>query len=85
MKASVLNGLLRIEENSRIRGINSLLALFIFAICAPRFSLRNITSLLTIIAELGIMTVGISFLMIGGEIDLSVSSAYATAGLSLLL
>ena len=58
------------------------LALFIFfAICAPRFfSLRNITSLLTIIAELGIMTVGISFLMIGGEIDLSVSSAYATAG-----
>ncbi len=58
------------------------LALFIFfALSAPQFfSLRNITSLLTIIAELGIMTVGISFLMIGGEIDLSVSGVYAIAG-----
>lgn len=58
------------------------LALFIFfAIFAPRFfSLRNITSLLTITAELGIMTVGISFLMVSGEIDLSVSGVYAMAG-----
>ncbi|MDI3542729.1 MAG: simple sugar transport system permease protein [Candidatus Atribacteria bacterium] len=58
------------------------LALFIFfAISAPQFfSLHNITSLLTIIAELGIMTVGESFLIIGGEIDLSVSGVYAMAG-----
>jgi len=58
------------------------LALFIFfALSAPQFfSLRNITSLLTIIAELGIMTVGESFLIIGGEIDLSVSGVYAMAG-----
>jgi len=58
------------------------LALFVFfGISAPSFfTIRNITSLLTITAELGIMTVGISFLMIGGEIDLSVSGVYAMAG-----
>ncbi len=58
------------------------LALFtFFAIFAPKFfSLRNIVSLLTIIAELGIMAVGESFIIISGEIDLSVSSTYAMAG-----
>ncbi|MGQ9622686.1 MAG: ABC transporter permease [Candidatus Caldatribacteriaceae bacterium] len=52
-----------------------------FSLASSRFfSLQNLTSVLTIIAELGIMTIGISFLMVCGEIDLSVSGTYAFAG-----
>ena len=44
------------------------------------FTLRNITGILTIVSELGIMAIGVAFLMIAGEFDLSVSSVYALSG-----
>jgi len=53
----------------------------IFSIFATQFlTLRNLTGILTIVSELGIMAIGVAFLMISGEFDLSVSSVYAISG-----
>jgi simple sugar transport system permease protein len=53
----------------------------IFSIFSSQFlTLRNITGILTIVSELGIMAIGVAFLMIAGEFDLSVSSVYALSG-----
>jgi len=53
----------------------------IFSIFSSNFfTLRNITGILTVVSELGIMAVGVAFLMIAGEFDLSVSSVYAFSG-----
>jgi simple sugar transport system permease protein len=53
----------------------------IFSIFSSQFfTLRNITGILTIVSELGIMAIGVAFLMIAGELDLSVSSVYALSG-----
>ena len=55
--------------------------LIIFSIFSSKFlTLRNITGILTIVSELGIMAIGVAFLMIAGEFDLSVSSVYALSG-----
>jgi simple sugar transport system permease protein len=55
--------------------------LAIFSIFSSNFlTLRNITGILTIVSELGIMAIGVAFLMIAGEFDLSVSSVYAFSG-----
>lgn len=52
-----------------------------FSIFSSKFlTLRNITGILTIVSELGIMAIGVAFLMIAGEFDLSVSSVYALSG-----
>ena len=62
--------------------ILAFLILFIFfSIFSSKFlTLRNITGILTIVSELGIMAIGVAFLMIAGEFDLSVSSVYALSG-----
>jgi simple sugar transport system permease protein len=58
-----------------------LILLAIFSIFSSKFlTLRNITGILTIVSELGIMAIGVAFLMIAGEFDLSVSSVYAFSG-----
>jgi len=58
-----------------------LILLAIFSIFSSKFlTLRNITGILTIVSELGIMSIGVAFLMIAGEFDLSVSSVYAFSG-----
>jgi simple sugar transport system permease protein len=58
-----------------------LVLLTIFSIFSSNFlTLRNITGILTIVSELGIMAIGVAFLMIAGEFDLSVSSIYAFSG-----
>jgi simple sugar transport system permease protein len=55
--------------------------LAIFSIFSSNFlTLRNITGILTIVSELGIVAIGVAFLMIAGEFDLSVSSVYAFSG-----
>src|SRR4030042_5930374 len=55
--------------------------LIIFSIFSSKFlTLRNITGILTIVSELGIMAIGVAFLIISGEFDLSVSSVYAFSG-----
>jgi simple sugar transport system permease protein len=58
-----------------------LVLLVIFSIFSSNFlTLRNITGILTIVSELGIVAIGVAFLMIAGEFDLSVSSVYAFSG-----
>jgi len=58
-----------------------LVLLTIFSIFSSNFlTLRNITGILTIVSELGIVAIGVAFLMIAGEFDLSVSSVYAFSG-----
>lgn len=53
----------------------------VFSLLAPKFvTLRNLTGVFTIVSELGIITIGVAFLMIAGEFDLSVSSVYALSG-----
>lgn len=58
-----------------------LVLLTIFSVFSSKFlTLSNITGILTIVSELGIMAIGVAFLMIAGEFDLSVSSVYALSG-----
>jgi simple sugar transport system permease protein len=53
----------------------------VFSVLNPTFaSYQNLAAIATIVAELGIITAGVAFLMIAGEFDLSVSSTYALVG-----
>lgn len=45
------------------------------------FTLSNLVGIFTIVSELGIMAIGVAFLMISDEFDLSVGAVYATSGL----
>ena len=57
-----------------------------FVIIAPHFlSGNSIASILAIAAELGIVAVGVTLLMIGGEFDLSVGSVLGLSALSVPL
>lgn len=58
-----------------------LVIFIVFSLISDKFlTVNNLAAILTVSAELGIMAIGISFLMIAGEIDLSVSSIYAFTG-----
>ena len=60
--------------------INLILVIIFFSFLSERFlTLENFASILTITAELGIVAIGVAFLMIAGEFDLSVGSVYAVA------
>ncbi len=66
----------RMKEAGAIIGIAVFFVLFSFL--SDRFlSLDNLTSTFTMAAELGIITVGMTVLMISGEFDLSVGSIFA--------
>ncbi|TKJ46033.1 ABC transporter permease [Candidatus Aerophobetes bacterium Ae_b3b] len=93
MMDNVDTGIGRVKENlslslSRIRRwpefgvILAFSTIFmVFSLLAPKFvTLRNLTGVFTIVSELGIITIGVAFLMIAGEFDLSVSSVYALSG-----
>lgn len=52
-----------------------------FAIIAPKFlTLRTLAGIFSLVAELGIITIGEAFLIISGEFDLSVGGVYALSG-----
>ncbi|MCF7890284.1 ABC transporter permease [Candidatus Bipolaricaulota bacterium] len=72
----------RLRRRPELGAVVAFAVLFlIFSGLSPRFAtLNNLSGVLTLTAELGIMTIGISFLMIAGEFDLSVSSVYAMGG-----
>ncbi|RLD28289.1 MAG: ABC transporter permease, partial [Bacteroidetes bacterium] len=68
----------------RISEIGSLSALFIivvtFSVLSEYFlTLANFVGIFTMTAELGIIAIGVTFLMISGEFDLSVGSVFAVA------
>jgi ribose/xylose/arabinose/galactoside ABC-type transport system permease subunit len=63
-----------------------LVTFVVFVVVAPNFlSGNSITSILAIAAELGIVAVGVTLLMIGGEFDLSVGSVLGLSALSVPL
>ncbi|HEY1689447.1 MAG TPA: ABC transporter permease [Solirubrobacteraceae bacterium] len=64
--------------------VSALLAFVIFVIVAPHFlSLGAWASILLLSAELGVVAVGVTLLMITGEYDLSIGSVAALAALVL--
>jgi simple sugar transport system permease protein len=71
--ASALRAFLRKPESGAI--IGTVVLFVVFSVWAPNFlSLPSIASILTIAAELGVVAMGVTLLMIGGEFDLSVGS-----------
>ncbi len=53
----------------------------VFSVIAPKFlTISSLTGIFSLVAELGIITIGEAFLIISGEFDLSVGGVYALAG-----
>lgn len=74
--------LARVRKLPELGAVVTVLTLIVvFSLFEPGFfTLRNFTGIFTLVSELGIMAIGIAFLMIAGEFDLSVSSVYALSG-----
>ena len=70
---------LRIKITPELGSLISFLCIFIFfGVFAPRFlTIESIGSMLNMAVELGIVVVGVTLLMTGGEFDLSVGSVFA--------
>jgi len=69
---------LRIKEFGAVVGI--VVFFVIFSFLSNRFAtLDNLMNTLTMAAELGIIAIGVSMLMISGEFDLSVGAVFAVA------
>lgn len=78
MKKNTLKKLFKRTEFGVVVGL--ILVWGIFYILSPKFLwLSNIGSILTQASEMGIIAVGMAFLLISGEIDLSVGSVYVIA------
>lgn len=74
-RASILSRLVSYQAMSTL--LVFLLLILFFSLMTPSnvfISLRNIRSLLRLVADLGIVSLGIGLLMISGEFDLSISS-----------
>jgi simple sugar transport system permease protein len=70
---------LRIVRSPESGAFLAFLVLFIFfSVFAEKFfTIKNIASIFTVVSELGIVSIGITFLMISGEFDLSIGSVFA--------
>ena len=61
--------------------VSWLIVFILFSILGENFlTVKNIVGIFTIVSELGIMAIGVAFLIISREFDLSVGSVYASAG-----
>ncbi|RKX80167.1 MAG: ABC transporter permease [Spirochaetes bacterium] len=70
--------LLRVKEIGSLSGL--LIIIIIFSLLSGKFLTReNFIGIFTITSELGIIAIGVCFLMIAGEFDLSVGSVFAVA------
>ncbi len=77
----------KIMRYSEMGALIGFLGVFVvFSVISKNFlTLTNFASIFTISAELGIVTVGITFLMIAGEFDLSVGSVFAIVPMFVIL
>lgn len=75
----------RVERYPEIGAFIGFLVVFIgFAIFASKFlTLKNWASVMSVAAELGILSVGVTLLMISGEFDLSVGSVIGVAAMTM--
>ncbi len=68
----------RMKEIGALAGV--LIVMAAFSVVSDRFlTIGNMVSVFTVTSELGIIAVGVCFLMISGEFDLSVGSVFAIA------
>ena len=75
-----IKGIIQNNPASRVAFALILISIVFSLLSKNYFTASNFISVLTRISELGIVTVGITFLMISGEFDLSVGSVYALSG-----
>lgn len=80
-KASVATTLLRRPELGAVAGLVLVTVFFLLTANPSMFTLAGIMNFMAPAAQLGILAVGASLLMIGGEYDLSIGSMVAFAGL----
>ncbi|MBE7549820.1 MAG: ABC transporter permease [Anaerolineales bacterium] len=87
LSAKLKRLLLTLTESPEIAAFITLLVVFLFfAFSAPNFlSAYALSNILTFASIYGIVVVGVAFLMISGEFDLSVGSNMAVAGYIFLL
>lgn len=80
-KASFVVRLMRRPELGALAGVILVGVFFWFMASAQMFTLSGILTFMSPAAQLGILAIGASLLMVGGEFDLSVGSMVAFAGL----
>ncbi|OOY18895.1 ATPase [Thioclava sp. DLFJ5-1] len=78
---TVLARLMKRPELGAIAGLILVTIFFLFTANGSMFTLSGIMNFLTPAAQLGILAIGASLLMIGGEFDLSIGSMVAFAGM----
>ena len=78
---TLLARLMKRPELGAIAGLILVTLVFLFTANASMFTLSGIMNFLTPAAQLGILAIGASLLMIGGEFDLSIGSMVAFAGM----
>jgi len=76
-----LTQLMKKPELGAIAGVILVLVFFLFTADEAMFTLAGFMNFMSPAAQLGILAIGASLLMIGGEFDLSVGSMIAFAGL----
>lgn len=75
---NLLDRVMRIKEIGALSGL--IIVMIVFTFSARNFlTWRNFVSIFTSSSELGIIAIGICFLMVAGEFDLSVGSVFAVA------
>src|SRR5690606_16444961 len=79
--ASALTRLLRRPELGAVLGLVLVTGFFLALANPVMFELSGIMNFMAPAAQLGILAIGASLLMVGGEFDLSVGSMVAFAGL----
>ena len=77
----LLSRMMKRPELGAIAGVVLVTIFFLITADASMFSLSGVMNFMTPAAQLGIMAIGASLLMIGGEFDLSIGSMVAFAGL----
>lgn len=77
---SLLSRLIKRPELGAIAGLVLVTAFFLATASSAMFTLSGILNFLTPAAQLGILAIAASLLMIGGEFDLSIGSMVAFAG-----
>ncbi len=80
-EAPLITRLMRRPELGAIAGLVLVTTFFLFTADARMFSLAGIMNFMEPASQLGILAIGASLLMVGGEFDLSVGSMVAFAGL----
>jgi simple sugar transport system permease protein len=80
-EAPLITRLMRRPELGAIAGLVLVTIFFLFTADVRMFSLAGIMNFMEPAAQLGILAIGASLLMVGGEFDLSVGSMVAFAGL----